>query len=289
MNGDTDSANAVSITIKLFCDAAPKGGFGAVAYRRQVNVNGSVYVTILGSKSHVVPLNSKRVSHHNSVPRVEIVSAEKVIQLKQFVNKTLKLQEKNIRLWSDSEAALKMIYNPSHPRPVFFANRLSKIHAGSTPEQWRWVDLSNNPADHCSRGIQSHEAEKWKQFHNGPNFLRLPEDQWPQTNIATCPISVHVAVLYAAVEEERKEFDAVLHAAASWGKWTHKLCVIAMLLIVVWRWRMVPKAKTRAAKDLLPKPEVTQVHLEEAQKRLIKAVQRLRPCRSGREKAEARF
>ena len=273
-NGDVDNVDVISVTIEIFCDAAPKGGFGAVAYRRQVNSDGSVYVTILGSKSHVVPLNPKRASHHNSVPRVEIVSAEKAIQLKRFVNKTLNLQEKNIRLWSDSEAALKMIYNPSRPRPVFFANRLSKIHAGSTPEQWRWVDSANNPADHCSRGIESHEAEKWRQFHNGPDFLRLPEDQWPQTNIATYPVSVHVAALYAAVEDKSEEFDAVLRAAASRGKWTHKLRVIAMLFIAVRRWRLFPKAKTRATKDLLPKPEVTQVHLEEAQKQLVKAVQR---------------
>ena len=39
-----------------------------------------MYVTILGSKSHVVPLNPKRASHHNSVASVEIVSAEKAIQ-----------------------------------------------------------------------------------------------------------------------------------------------------------------------------------------------------------------
>ena len=82
--------------------------------------------------------------------------------------------------------------------------------------------------------------------------MRLPEDQWPQTNIATYPVSVHVAALYAAVEDKSEEFDAVLRAAASQGKWTHKLRVIAMLFIVVRRWRLFPKAKTRATKDLLP-------------------------------------
>ena len=35
-----------------------------------------------------------------------------------------------------------------------------------------------------------------------------------------------------------------------------------------------PKGEARAAKDLLPKPEVMQVHLEEAQKHLVKVVQR---------------
>ena len=142
----------MEVSIEIFCDAAPKGGYGAVAYRRQVNSNGSIYVTILASKSHVIPLNPKRASHHNSVPRVEIVAAEKAVQLKRFVNKTINLEEHVVRLWSDSEAALKMIYNPSRPRPVFFANRLSKIHSGSNPQQWRWVNSANNPADHCSRG-----------------------------------------------------------------------------------------------------------------------------------------
>ena len=138
-------------------------------------------------------------------PHVFSTSAEKAVQLKRFVGKTINLDNIVVRFWSDSESALKMIYNPAKPRPVFFANRLSKIHSGSDPQQWRWVDSSNNPADHCSRGIQAHEAEKWRQFHHGPAFLRLPEDQWPRTNIAMCPISAQVAALYAADVEKKQE------------------------------------------------------------------------------------
>ena len=166
-------------------------------------------------------------------------------------------------------------YTTHHAQDPSLRQSSSKIHAGSTPEQWRWVDSANNPADHCSRGIESHEAEKWRQFHNGPDFFASPLriNGRRQTSRRT-PVSVHVAALYAAVEDKSEEFDAVLRAAASRGKWTHKLRVIAMLFIAVRRWRSFPKAKTRATKDLLPKPEVTQVHLEEAQKQLVKAVQR---------------
>ena len=273
-NGGVDNSNIAEVTIEIFCDAAPKGGYGAVAYRRQVNRDGDVHISFIASKSHVIPLNPKRASHHNSVPRVEIVSAEKAVQLKRFVGKTIKLDNLVVRFWSDSESALKMIYNPAKPRPVFFANRLSKIHSGSDPQQWRWVDSSNNPADHCSRGIQAHEAEKWRQFHHGPAFLRLPEDQWPKTNIATCPISAQVAALYVAESEKKQVADAILLAAASRGKWMHKLRIIGMVLIAVKRWRAYPRAKTRAAKDLLPKPEVTQDVLEEARKQLVKSMQR---------------
>merc|ERR1712074_203409 len=128
--------------------------------------------------------------------------------------------------------------------------------------------------DHCSRGIQAHEAEKWRQFHHGPAFLRLPEDQWPKTNIATCPISAQVAALYVAESEKKQVADAILLAAASRGKWMHKLRIIGMVLIAVKRWRAYPRAKTRAAKDLLPKPEVTQDVVEEARKQLVKSIQR---------------
>ena len=106
--------------LRSFVDAAPKGGYGAVAYRRQVNRDGDVHISFIASKSHVIPLNPKRASHHNSVPRVEIVSAEKAVQLKRFVGKTINLDNLIVRFWSDSESALKMIYNPAKPKACIF-------------------------------------------------------------------------------------------------------------------------------------------------------------------------
>ena len=78
-------------------------------------------------------------------------------------------------MWSDSEAKLKMINNKTTRYRLFFANRLSKIHANSNVDEWRFVDSANNPADCTSRGIAA--DEKWRFFHNGPKFLRVISGQ----------------------------------------------------------------------------------------------------------------
>ena len=40
---------------------------------------------------------------------------------------------------------------------AFVANRLSVIHDGSSPEQWRYVDSKSNPADDVSRGLTAEQ------------------------------------------------------------------------------------------------------------------------------------
>ena len=78
-----------------------------------------------------------------------------------------------------------MIFDSTTWYKAFFDNRLSKIHAGSTIDEWNHVDSANNPADFTSRGIHAHEMEKWKIFHGGLAFLFEDESKWPQTQPAT--------------------------------------------------------------------------------------------------------
>ena len=124
--------NPVRREVHVFCDAA-EPGFGCVGYWLVEDENGTIRVTILAAKAHVVPLDPAKASHHNSVPRLEITAAEKAVKMKLFIQRTLpNVDEKMVTLWSDSEAALKMIYDKRTKRPSFFANRLSKIRSGSS-------------------------------------------------------------------------------------------------------------------------------------------------------------
>ena len=84
-------------------------------------------------------------------------------------------------MWSDSTAVLKQIFGTDKKQPVFVNNRLSKILAASTVDEWEWVDGEKNPADYCSRGIRPHEKEKWHIFHHGPRFL------WGEEEFPTLP------------------------------------------------------------------------------------------------------
>ena len=48
------------------------------------------------------------------------------------------------------------------------------------PERLRWVDGKSNSADQLSRGIRGDEKERWQHFVQGPGWLSLTEDFWPQ-------------------------------------------------------------------------------------------------------------
>ena len=86
-------------------------------------------------------------------------------------------------MWTDSECVLKQIWDVETDPKAYVANRLSVIHSATKDEEWRYVESKKNLADHASRGIHAHESGKWNIFHRGPDFLYLPEDQWPKTQI----------------------------------------------------------------------------------------------------------
>ena len=138
-------------SLHIFCDAALTG-FGAVAYRRAVAESGEIFCTIITSRAHVVPLDSSKASHHNSIPRLELTAAEKGTQLRQFIEASVGKFEEVI-FWTDSEVVLKMLNDSSTRFKLFYANKLSKMAAASEEKEWRHVDSANNPADYCSRGL----------------------------------------------------------------------------------------------------------------------------------------
>ena len=62
-------------------------------------------------------------------------------------------------------------------------NTCSEIHVASTPEQWRHVPTSLNPADEGSRGTDIHVLKTKCRWLFGPKLLLQPEDQWPVKEI----------------------------------------------------------------------------------------------------------
>ena len=59
----------------------------------------------------------------------------------------------------------------------FVSSRVGEIQSNSDPKQWRHIPSESNVADDVSRGIAVPELNgRWQQ---GPDFLRLPENEWP--------------------------------------------------------------------------------------------------------------
>ena len=65
---------------------------------------------------------------------------------------------------------------------IFVANRLSLIRDNSSRDQWKYVQSKDNPADDVTRGKQS---DRWL---SGPEFLYLPESEWPCDPPAMCGV-----------------------------------------------------------------------------------------------------
>ena len=77
---------------------------------------------------------------------------------------------------------LQYIYSCSKRFQTFVANRLSVIHDGSRPRQWRKVGTKENPADD---GFDMISSDRWKR---GPEFHWQDETAWP-TNPAVPEIA----------------------------------------------------------------------------------------------------
>ena len=59
---------------------------------------------------------------------------------------------------------------------MYIANRLTKIHEISNPDNWRHIPGKMNPADHGTRGLNPTDIPKlWLQ---PPDFLSTPQESW---------------------------------------------------------------------------------------------------------------
>ena len=81
--------------------------------------------------------------------------------------------------WTDSTSVLQFINNTSRRLHTFVANRLSIIHDGSKPNQWKYVESKLNPADSATRGLTAKELIGNKQWFIGLPFLWKSERTWP--------------------------------------------------------------------------------------------------------------
>ena len=79
-----ETMDATIIELHVFVDAGPLG-LGAVGFRVERHSNGNVFINIIMSRSHVVPLNASKASHHNSIPRLELVAVEKGVQINNTI------------------------------------------------------------------------------------------------------------------------------------------------------------------------------------------------------------
>ena len=79
-----------------------------------------------------------------------------------------------------------MIQKDSYGFNTFAATRISEIQDGTRPEDWYWIESSQNFADWLTRGEKPSDINLHTEWQEGPRFLQLEEWEWPITrNYAT--------------------------------------------------------------------------------------------------------
>ena len=159
-------------------------------------------------------------------------------------------------MWTDSQCVLKQIADRKTRFKQFFENRLSKIHAATTVDQWGFIESGKNPAHWAATGIHANEKEKWLFFHRGPQFLWEPEDQWPKYEVTTqannvVDIAATTVETLAGTSAGNDATDHVLETIDWISSYERKLKRIAALKTIVAFWRQYkrPRHNTRSSKN----------------------------------------
>ena len=105
----------------------------------------------------------------------------------------------------DSEIIRAMIQKDSYGFNTFVALRIGEIQEASNLSDWYWVDEKLCIVDWLTRGKSPKELGEDSLWQRGPDFLRLPEDQWPVKQdgpTSDLPEQIRAVMLTVAKEEE---------------------------------------------------------------------------------------
>ena len=156
-----------------------------------------------------------------------------------MLRKELEVPINRFVFWTDSTSVLRYIENEDKHFHTFVSNRLTMIHDGSTPGQWRYVDSKRNPSDAASRGLSAKALLENDLWRSGPDFLWQDESSWPappahRENIPDDDLEFKREVRVHAVEHNKsmETVEKLLCYFSSWDKL--RKSVVYMLHFKTW-------------------------------------------------------
>ena len=171
--------NAVEPPMLCVFPDASQEALGACAYARQRKDDNTYTVKFIAAKSRVSPLKQL------TIPRLELQAAVLASRLAKSIQQKSRIQFKDVKFFTDSTITLGWIQSPSRSFKPFVSSRVGEIQSDTDPNQWKHIPSEDNVAEDLSRGIRIDELQgRWK---NSPEFLYLPESQWPITTAPPVP------------------------------------------------------------------------------------------------------
>jgi hypothetical protein len=92
-------------------------------------------------KARVSPLKSV------TIPRLELTAALVSVKVSNLLRQDLNYEGMVDIFWTDSKVVLGYINNDAKRFHIFVANRVQQIRECTNPNQWRYIESKENPAD----------------------------------------------------------------------------------------------------------------------------------------------
>ncbi|XGW14000.1 hypothetical protein V3C99_000352 [Haemonchus contortus] len=140
------------------------------------------------------------------------------------LNKQLNVTINQQHIWSDSKTALQWS-KTSGNLPIFIQNRVKTIKKNASNAILRYVPTNVNPADIGSRGSTIADLRSNDLWWNGPPFLQLDTDKWPED------ISEGLTIETVSAAITTKEDEPIIDNTLPYRTWTSLLNVMQMVLL----------------------------------------------------------
>ena len=282
-----------STQLHHFSDASTTG-YSQCSYVRLVDDKGQIHCSLIMGKARVAPL--KMVT----IPRLELTAAVVSVRVSDMLRQELQYERVEEIFWTDSKVVLGYIKNDSKRFHVFVANRVQQIRDQTSPSQWRHVETKCNPADDASRGITAKDLVENSRWISGPEFLWMPEDQWPQPledqdliSLSDDP-EVKKVTSYATSTQEPWNLVESLSYFSDW----HRACrAVAICLRYKQKLHQLASSKKEGCAERVKshhRPALTVEEVLSAEREILKAAQKdafsreigmLRPFQEGQDRS----
>lgn len=228
------------VIILAFSDAS-LDGYGAVVYLRTTSLNGEINVQLVCSKSKVSSAKSL------TIPRLELLAAFLLSNLVKHVLETYKDRIFILKAlaFSDSSTVISWLKSP-YLKDVFVGNRVEQIKENIPSVLWYHIEGIQNPADCLSRGLTPSQLIGHSMWLQGPLWMGLPEDQWPDfeqnnSDVSSTPEIPQILLLANSINEH--PFFELIDKISSWNK------ILRIMVYVLRFLKLTPQQELISASD----------------------------------------
>ena len=172
----TKLSDAVGDPILVVFSDGFEEAYGAVAYARWQLEDDTYGARLLTAKNRIAP--TKVVD----IVRLELAGAVVSKCLRVFIEEEMRYKFTKVYHIIDSETVKALINKESYGFNRFAANHIGAIQQKTTPSEWFWIKGVLNIADWITCGKSPMELDRDSLWQKGPDFLALPEEDWPMTS-----------------------------------------------------------------------------------------------------------